>query len=442
MKIYNHGSLVSATTLAFKLKESIESGGSRISGATDRGGKIVSVIGGAPIPGPQGPTGPTGPAGPVSTVPGPQGATGPTGPKGDKGDKGDTGSVGPVGSTGPKGDKGDKGDTGDPGAGLKIDGSVATYGDLPSGFGPADAGRAYFVQADGKLYVWSGSAWPVDGGGSQFQGPPGPQGIQGSTGATGPTGAVGATGATGVAGTAATVNVGNVNTIAAGSNAAVTNVGTEQAAIFDFDIPRGADGSTNWADIQNKPTHIAAGDTVASARAAIGAENAGDRGIAGGYCALDQNSKVDIGNLPVGSTSTTVCVGNDSRLSDARTPTAAGQVADISLVAFGAKTKRETGTGDFPFGIKLQRNIRFTTVWFRIASADASGNLIVELQKNGSTVAGTSTTISALDQSMHGGLSSTGSWDFAEGDILTANITQVGGTPGEGLVVDLKGVTI
>lgn len=62
------------------------------------------------------------------------------------------------------------------GAGLQIDGSVATYAELPQHLRPEDAGVAYFVQADGKLYVWSGSGWPADGEGSQFEGPAGQDG--------------------------------------------------------------------------------------------------------------------------------------------------------------------------------------------------------------------------------------------------------------------------
>jgi len=52
-------------------------------------------------------------------------------------------------------------------------------------------------------------------------------------------------------------------------------------------------------------------DEVATATAAA---NAIPKAAAGG--------KLDIGWVPLGATSTTVCVGNDSRLSDARTPTA------------------------------------------------------------------------------------------------------------------------
>lgn len=117
----------------------------------------------------------------------------------------------------------------------------------------------------------------------------------------------------------------------------------------------------------------------------------------------------------------------------------AGQVADVSIVAFAALTARAVGTGDFPFGVKLQRDITFTSVTFRVATADGSGNLIAELRKNGSTVTGTSTTVAAASQ-VSGG-TSTGSWSFAAGDILTVYVSGVGATPGKGLVADIKGLT-
>ena len=60
------------------------------------------------------------------------------------------------------------------------------------------------------------------------QGPPGPQGNQGIQGVQGP---------------AATVAAGITTTGAPGSNAAVTNVGNSSAAIFNFAIPAGVQGS-------------------------------------------------------------------------------------------------------------------------------------------------------------------------------------------------------
>ena len=201
--------------------------------------------------GPQGPQGikgdkgDIGPAGPKGDA-GPRGATGEQGPKGEQGDigpAGPQGEQGPRGEAGPQGEPGKdgtsatiigatasidetsgtpsvtvtnggtesarsfdfafiglKGEKGDPGAGLSISGSVNTYSELPSNLTESDAGTAYFVQADGKLYVWSGSSWPADGDGAQFQGPAGPQGPKGDKGEQGPAGPKGDKGDTGAQG--------------------------------------------------------------------------------------------------------------------------------------------------------------------------------------------------------------------------------------------------
>lgn len=95
------------------------------------------------------------------------------------------GQPGPQGPQGVQGIQGPQGPQGEPGAGLVINGSVATYADLPDDLTPADAGHAYFVEADGKLYIWTGTAWPADGDGSRFQGPQGPTGPQGPQGPKG-----------------------------------------------------------------------------------------------------------------------------------------------------------------------------------------------------------------------------------------------------------------
>jgi len=117
-----------------------------------------------------------------------------------------------------------------------------------------------------------------------------------------------------------------------------------------------------------------------------------------------------------------------------------GQVADVSIVAFGASTARAASSyGDFPFGIKLQRAVTFSSVTFRVATADASGNLVVELRKNGTQVSGTPTTIAAASQVAGG--TTTGTWSFAAGDIITVYVTGIGTTPGKGLIADVKGVT-
>ena len=70
------------------------------------------------------------------------------------------------------------------------------------------------------------------------QGIQGPQGVQGETGPTGPQGETGSPGA------AATVTVGTVTTGEPGTQAAVTNSGTTEAAVLNFTIPQGATGAT------------------------------------------------------------------------------------------------------------------------------------------------------------------------------------------------------
>lgn len=47
-----------------------------------------------------------------------------------------------------------------------------------------------------------------------------------------------------------------------------------------------------------------------------------EKAAASGYASLDAATKVPIAQVPTGTTASTVCIGNDARLSDARTPTA------------------------------------------------------------------------------------------------------------------------
>lgn len=59
------------------------------------------------------------------------------------------------------------------GTGVNLQGAVLTYADLPDDLGPLDAGASYVVQGNGKLYVWSGTAWPSEANGADFRGEPG-----------------------------------------------------------------------------------------------------------------------------------------------------------------------------------------------------------------------------------------------------------------------------
>src|SRR5699024_9904802 len=128
---------------------------------------------------------------------GPKGDTGERGPEGPQGERGPQGEQGPRGLQGPKGDQGEQGiqgiqgPRGAAGASLDIEGTVATYGDLPSNPSPGDA---WVVAADGLLYFFDGTSFPADGQGVPFVGPEGQQGIQGPQGERGPKGEQGVQG--------------------------------------------------------------------------------------------------------------------------------------------------------------------------------------------------------------------------------------------------------
>jgi hypothetical protein len=84
-------------------------------------------------------------------------------------------------------------------------------------------------------------------------------------GDTGATGATGAQGPQGIPGTAATIDAGTTTTGAAGSSASVTNVGTSNAAVFNFSIPRGDTGATGATGATGTAATIAVGTTTTGA---------------------------------------------------------------------------------------------------------------------------------------------------------------------------------
>lgn len=163
------------------------------------------------------------------------------GPKGEKGDPGTAATI-TVGSTStgapgtnasvtnsgtssaavldftiPRGDKGDKGDTGatgSPGAAATISVGTTTTGQPGTNASVTNVGTSSAAVLNFTI----------------------PKGAKGDTGATGAPGAPGSPGA------AATVSVGTTTTGQPGTNASVTNSGTQSAAVLNFTIPKGDKG--------------------------------------------------------------------------------------------------------------------------------------------------------------------------------------------------------
>ncbi|WP_067573715.1 hypothetical protein [Nocardia acidivorans] len=142
-------------------------------------------------------------------------------------------------------------------------------------------------------------------------------------------------------------------------------------------------------------------------------------------------------SLAIGTTAGTACEGNDARLTNARTPAVGTSPYDLALTILAQGTTRAVAASDFTGGVKLPRAATFTSFSVRGNTADASGNLVVELRKNGTLIAGGTNTVAAASQ-VAGGVV-TGTFAYAAGDILTVAITGIGTTPGKGLIVELLG---
>ena len=121
----------------------------------------------------------------------------------------------------PKGDKGDKGDTG-------------AKGDT------GDAGPPNSLQIGTVVSGGTASATITGTSPSQVLNLVLPKGEKGDKGDAGTNGVDGTNGTDGAA---ATITVGTVTTGAPGTGVIVSNSGTSSAAVLDFTIPRGADGS-------------------------------------------------------------------------------------------------------------------------------------------------------------------------------------------------------
>ena len=226
--------------------------------------------------------------------PGEKGEPGAKGDKGDPGEKGEPGAKGEQGEPGPTGPQGPTGPKGDPGAdgsNFTINGLYESLDALKAAHPTAEAGDAYAVgtSSDNTIYLYSADAadwqnvgklqgakgedgapgaagesgatfipsvsaagvisWSNDKGltnppSVSIKGPQGDKGDPGAKGEKGDNGADGAQGVQGEAGMAATISVGIVSTGEPGTQASVTNAGTDSTAVLNFVIPRGEKGET------------------------------------------------------------------------------------------------------------------------------------------------------------------------------------------------------
>lgn len=156
----------------------------------------------------------------------------------------------------------------DTGNTYKYDAENDTWKLQPKTAGGADGITPLLKKTDTAIQVSynNGDSWEDLVQLSDITGPEGPKGETGEAGAQGPAGADGS---------AATIRIGEVTTGAAGSQASVTNEGTENAAILNFSIPQGAAGTPGTPGQDGED----GADGAPGAAGAAGADGASITGI-------------------------------------------------------------------------------------------------------------------------------------------------------------------
>ena len=157
-------------------------------------------------------------------------------------------------------------------------------------------------------------------------------------------------------GAAATIAVGTVTTVNPGNPATVTNVGTSAAAVFDFEIPKGQDG-TGAGDVVGPSSSVAGNMAVFADSSGKEIEDGGPP-FSGDYGDLDNRPTLGtmaaetasdytktsgLGGaalLNVGTTAGTVAAGDDSRING----NAKLAVEDQTLTGGARVTSKDLGT--------------------------------------------------------------------------------------------------
>ncbi|MBN9078507.1 MAG: hypothetical protein BGN87_00090 [Rhizobiales bacterium 65-79] len=278
---------------------------------------------------------------------------------------------------------------------------------------------------EGVITAYSGNALTVlvdlvGGSGTKndwifnLAGVQGAKGDKGDQGDTGPQGSAGGTGAAGSDGAAATIAIGTVTTVAAGTPASVTNAGTSAAAVFDFEIPKGADGDGSGdmlkatydpqgknADAFDRANHTGtqSADTLTDGttnKAYTATEKTKLAGIASG---ADVTSATNVASAIHGATSKT-------------TPVDADEIGLIDSEASNALKKLTWAN------LKATLKNYFDTLYVSLAGATMTGTLnLADQLLQRPTIEDYAETINAL-----GTVGASPTIDLESGNVITATV--------------------
>jgi hypothetical protein len=305
---------------------------------------------------------------------GPQGVTGPTGPQGEVGPTGPTGPTGAnstvAGPTGPTGA------TGPQGTPITLKGAKATVGALPATGNVLN--DAWIVDADGDVYVWDGTIWYSAGQIVGPQGPTGATGLTGPQGVTGPTGDIGATGPSGIisvtgpitnTGTSTSAVIGITQSSLSIANTQVTGLGTASTK----DIPATGNASTTQV-VYGNDTRLSDVRTPA------------DLSVTTGKIADANVTNVKLAN-------STITLGSSTLTLGATTATVEG----LTLTSPTISTITNTGTLTLPTATTNILGMNLATAKGDLLAASASNTLVrFPVGTNGHTLTADSSQTSGL----------------------------------------------
>jgi len=247
--------------------------------------------------------------------------------------------------------------------------------------------------------------------------------LVGSIGPSGPTGITGNTG------NAATITVGTTTTGNAGTTASVINSGTISAATLDFTIPRGDTGTAATVGVGTTTTGTPGSSASVS--------NSGTSSAATFNFTIPRGDTGTAATVGVGTT-TTGTPGSSASVTNSGTTSAAvfnftvpqgiqGPASSAYVPMFSKQGPLSVATGTHRYYVESAATI--TKVRIATGTAPTGASLIVDVNKNGTTIYTTQANRPAITAGTNTATGNTiDVTGLVAGDYITVDIDQVGST--------------